>query len=149
MIFAIVRVAVVLSAPGQPDASWLHMWSSIEPPIGKTGSISYQVPVSFSNDIIAVIISCLISFRTLFGPSTVKARPTGPYFGTDNPSFLSNSWTRHLGHGKSGSIALKDISQEEIHRSGNNRPECYMTASGEEILHRDEARNPHVMVYHV
>ncbi|QSZ36724.1 hypothetical protein DSL72_006607 [Monilinia vaccinii-corymbosi] len=61
MAFAIIRVAVVSTASRQPDSSWLYMWSAIEPPV-------------------AVVISCLVSFRALFGKKEPVPRVTGSYF---------------------------------------------------------------------
>ncbi|RDL38406.1 uncharacterized protein BP5553_02746 [Venustampulla echinocandica] len=129
MTFAIVRVAVVLSATEQADVSWLYMWSAIEPPI-------------------AVIISCLISFRALFGSAAVRTRPTGSYTRTGNSSFMSNPWRRLINRTKDGSIALKDISNGDTHHSGKIRPEGYRTASSEQILDRQESQLSHVAKYH-
>ncbi|THV54438.1 hypothetical protein BGAL_0026g00090 [Botrytis galanthina] len=63
MTFAIVRVAVVSTASRLPDISWLYLWSAIEPPI-------------------AVIISCLASFRGLFAKQEGSGVSGGRYVKT-------------------------------------------------------------------
>lgn len=38
MVFAITRVAVVSVLTGQPDTTWLYLWSSIEQCVGMSSS---------------------------------------------------------------------------------------------------------------
>lgn len=56
MVFAIVRVAVISSESRQPDTSWSYMWSCIE-------------------QVIAIIVACLASFRTLFKQPDSRPQP--------------------------------------------------------------------------
>ncbi|KAH6663435.1 hypothetical protein B0J14DRAFT_644878 [Halenospora varia] len=116
--FSIIRVAVVSSASKLPDISWLYLWSSIEPPI-------------------AVIVSCLASFRTLFVKNEAPPPTTGGYFRSGEESFLK----RMLNSGKkSASIAMSNLSgKAELPDRNYQDPEnnCSRTTSGEQILHRE------------
>ena len=90
MIFAIVRVAVVLSHSYLPDESWLYLWSSVEQTVCKFELVeSHTITLTMSSSLpllakaeanneplqLAIMIACLASFRVLFTRQETNTRP--------------------------------------------------------------------------
>ena len=79
MAIAVVRVAVISALSRQPDTSWSCMWSSVEQCIGKSVVEFARTPLvaKIYTDLcaLAIIVSCLGSFRALF-PRQDSRKPT-------------------------------------------------------------------------
>ncbi|KAI9650537.1 hypothetical protein NHQ30_000553 [Ciborinia camelliae] len=117
MAFAIIRVAVVSTASRQPDSSWLYMWSAIEPPV-------------------AVVISCLVSFRALFGKKEPISRPTNSYFAKRAGGY--GSPFKKISKNGAQDSALDytmDTLVEDRHNLTERGAEMYSTTSNEHMLH--------------
>ncbi|KAF7889869.1 uncharacterized protein EAF02_002284 [Botrytis sinoallii] len=116
MAFAIIRVAVVTAASRQPDSSWLYMWSAIEPPV-------------------AVVISCLVSFRALFGKKEPVSRVTGTYFGKRAGGY-GTPFKKISNNGAQDSADYTmDTLVEDRHESTGPGTQLYCTTSRERMLH--------------
>ncbi|KAG9230371.1 hypothetical protein BJ875DRAFT_158403 [Amylocarpus encephaloides] len=115
MTIAIIRVAVVLAASTQIfDVSWLYTWSAIEPPV-------------------AVITSCLVSFRALFIKSDANSRPSGQYIRSGKYSV--RGWRTLLKRNKNKDVALKDLSGGESSQGSRVLASGgFGTASSEQIF---------------
>lgn len=77
IIFAIIRVCVLNQSRQHPELTWLALWSAIESSVGELRFEACPI-TTLSEDrhtdivdksLVAVIVSCLASFKTLFARS--------------------------------------------------------------------------------
>lgn len=140
MTFAVVRIAVIstifrASDNTWVDGSWLYLWSSIESVIG----MSLVPPADhIPNPSTAVIISCLVSFRTLFSTQDNRPPPTGRYV---KISQRINNTLRSLLSGKrnNSTVAMQNMVDKSTHdrtKESKNGDRC-CAASEEHILHEE------------
>lgn len=137
MTFAIVRVALFGTTTRVWDVSWLYIWSAIEPAIGMTSNFVCE---DISNPSVAVIISCLVSFRTLFSKQDGRAPPAARY--VEITQKLDDTLRNLLSSKRNNStIAMQNMVDKSSHnrtKKSRDADHCSNT-SDEQILHREIA----------
>ncbi|MCJ1271129.1 hypothetical protein MMC22_011028 [Lobaria immixta] len=104
VVFSILRTSTVASLTRQPDPSWLYMWSAIEATV-------------------AIVVSCLASFRSLFLQQDIRSQTPVHY----NPPASLN---RFLQGSNSGRNRIRDTQDTLDGLTGNASYRTHIHASG-------------------